>query len=106
MNWYRVTLAFSESDKMKSLEDSFKRLFEERGSPGAAALFLTRDGDSKTIAYYFSPAAMTFSRKLIEQRKGERCLAPSPTLEGLTFVFRDRTGDLERYHNCYPSLPE
>ena len=106
MDWYKVTLAFSESEsKMKPLEQGFRNLFETKGSPAEAALFLARDEQAKSITYYFSPAAMAFSQELVTQRRGEPCDPPSPTLEGLSWVFGDRSGALHPYRNCYPTLP-
>ena len=102
MDWHKVTVPFHQQkveseQKMKSLEDGFKALLLTKGSPAEAALFLLRDDQEKLYTYYFSPAAMDFSRDLVTQRRGERCEAPSPKTEGLTWVAGDRTGAMEPY---------
>jgi hypothetical protein len=75
--WYRVTLPAAEcGTKAAILQNDFETLYKLNGAPNGAALFTSREEESKTSHFYFSPGAVAIARGLIQHFSGEACSPP------------------------------
>jgi len=76
-SWYRVSLSAAEcGTKAAILRNDFETLYTINGTPNGAALFTSRDEESRTSHFYFSPGAVAIARGLIQHFSGEACSRP------------------------------
>jgi len=73
MDWYKVGFPVDDLVNQEALQSAFKDIFMVSGSPHDAALFESRDWDSKEDIYYFSPRAAEIARIQLDTYGGVPC---------------------------------
>ena len=77
-SWYKVAFPTTEAGHVEgaSLQYAFEMLFNFRGKPNEAALFIDRSSSSGTRQFYFSPGAVLIAGVLLVAHGAVACSAP------------------------------
>jgi len=70
MSWYKITA------NDWTIQDEFLPIWMANGGPKDAALFAAPDLRTRTIDFYFSPAAAKIATELIDAHAAVECLRP------------------------------
>ena len=85
--WYKAQLTL---EQMKTIGQSFKKLYFSSSTPDSVALFAHKYCDENMMyTIYFSPRASTFCKALVDLCSAEPCDTPYRSETALLFGHHD-----------------